>query len=149
MANSPPKYGLVFPIAQSFVMSALVLPFLPTFTTKETEALVIKRTSWKTVRKFIKSLGREKLLLCKDHPGNEVDILDIDFEDQQIRDFVPYRLPRKDTSDAPQKSVTNDDENDESVGQKIKKVEMFRPKDSIAPLFRSADPRYAETSRAS
>jgi len=143
VANDPPKYGMVFPITQSFVMSALVLPFLPSFTVKETEALVIKKSSWKTVRKFIKSLDKEKLLLCKDRPGNEVDILDIDFEDRQIRDFVPYRLPQRDNGGGTTKAAANaDDDKDESIGQKIKKVEVFRPKDSIAPLFRSADTRY-------
>jgi len=144
VANDPPKYSVVFPITQSFVMSALVLPFLPTFTIKETEALAIKKSSWKTVRKFIKSLDKEKLLLCKERPGNEVDIQDIDFEDQRIRDFVPYRLPQRDSGGGTVKAAAtiDDDDKDESIGQKIKKVDLFRPRDSITPLFRSADARY-------
>lgn len=141
LIGSAPKYGLVFPLAQSYVMSSLVLPYLPAFTAKQAEALVIKRTSWKSVRKFIKALDKEKLLLCKERPGNEVDVLDIDFEDHQVRDFVPYRLPRKDIGSGNNDSqpATHDAGDDESIGQKIKKVDLFKPKDAIAPLFISAD----------
>jgi len=145
--GSPPKYGLIFPIAQSSVMTALVHPFLPAFTRKQAEALVIKKSSWKNVRKFIKALNKENLLLCKDRPGNEVDVLDIDFEDPQVLGFAPYRLPRKHNGgggaggDGQRSGLSSDDASDESVGQKIKKVDLFKPKDGISQLFKMADPR--------
>lgn len=132
-----PKHGLTFPLSQSLVMSALVLPFLPAFTQKQTESLVIKKTSWKNARKYIKALDKQKLLLSKDRPGNEVDVLDIDFKDLAFQDFRPYKLPKKETGGSQSKNGTSTgaETGDDSIGQKLKRIELFRPKDSLAPLF--------------
>jgi len=141
-----PKHGLTFPLTQSVVMSTLVLPFLPIFTPQQAESLVIKKTSYKNARKFIKSLDKQKLVLTKDRPGNEVDILDIDFEDTSIRDFQPYRLPKKQTSTEKSNSNSNGTESagvDDSIGQKLKKVDLYKPHDKLADILKASNARYA------
>ncbi|KAF2471460.1 eukaryotic translation initiation factor SUI1 family protein [Lindgomyces ingoldianus] len=140
-----PNYGLDLPLSQSKVMSLLVQPFLPTYTPARTASLQIKKTSWKSLKKFLKYLDKQQIVKSKDRDGNEVVILDINFEDCQVTDFVPYRLPKK---DSPISSGTNGKSaatlsSEHAVGQKLKLVSLLRPKDKLAPIFNSpkADPR--------
>lgn len=120
--RSQPNFGLDFPLSQSAVVTLLVQPFLPTYTPARTASLQIKKSSWKNIKKFIKYLDKQQIAKCKDRDGNEVVILDIDFKDQQIKDFVPYRLPKK---DAPAGASANGKpaaplSAESSVGQKLK-----------------------------
>ena len=139
--NNPsvPKNGLTFPLSQSYIMSSLVIPFLPTFTPEQTQSLNIKKTSWKNARKFIKALDKEKLVLCKDQKKESV-VLDIDFDDQKIVDFTPYPLPRKESPSSDAKKPTDDptsgnSSHDESMGQRLKVLTTYKPKEALLPLF--------------
>ncbi|KAF4313667.1 RNA binding protein ligatin tma64 [Botryosphaeria dothidea] len=143
--KSEPNYGLSFPLSQSFIMANLVQPFLPAFTPAQAASLQIKKTSFKNIKKFIKSLDKTQLVKSKDRDGNEVVILDIDFHDQAFKDFKPYRLPKKET--AAGSSLGRGDKanatasasgDDTSIGQKLKKVELFKPKEKLAPIFSAA-----------
>ncbi|KAF2755266.1 RNA binding protein-like protein Ligatin/Tma64 [Pseudovirgaria hyperparasitica] len=143
-----PSFGLSFPLTQSFVMANLVQPFLPAYTPAQTASLQIKKTSWKNIKKFIKSLDKEQIVKTKDRDTHEVVIMDIDFKDRTIADFTPYRLPKKETvGGAAQGREHNatviSDPGDSSVGQKIKKLELYRPKEKLADMFEKAqaDPR--------
>lgn len=129
-------------------MSNLVQPFLPAFTPSQANQLQIKKTSWKNIKKFIKSLDKEKIIKSKDRDGNEVTIVDIDFDDRHIIDFTPYRLPKKETAAGTslgrgEKATVPNETADSSIGQKLKKVELFRPKEKLSPIFSAAgaDPR--------
>lgn len=90
-------------------------------------------------------------MLAKERPGNEVDILDIDFEDSTFKDFQPYRLPKKEapgSNNMPHevaKAAANGSEisGDDSVGQQLKRVELFKPRDTLAPILQSDGARYA------
>ncbi|EKG11222.1 Translation initiation factor SUI1 [Macrophomina phaseolina MS6] len=153
------NYGLSFPLSQSAVMATLVQPFLPAYTPAQAASLQIKKTSFKNIKKFIKSLDKAKLVKSKDRDGNEVVILDIDFADPAFKDFKPYRLPKKDTAGGSslgrgEKATTtatpgssSGGGDDPSIGQKLRKVELFRPKEKLAPLFTAAnaDPRGSYT----
>jgi translation initiation factor 2D len=140
-----PSYGLEFPLSQSKVMSLLVQPFLPTYTPARTAALQIKKTSWKNIKRFIKSMDKQHLVKCKDRDGNEVAIWDIDWKDPQVQAFVPYRLPKKDAPTAA--SATGKPagplSGESAVGQKLKLVSLLRPKEKLAPILNvaKADPR--------
>ena len=144
-----PRHGLNFPIPQSNIISNLVLPYLPIFTPEDASSLQIKKTSWKNARKFIKALDKEKLLRSKDRDGHEVVVLDIDFEDPAITAFVPYRLPKKDTPGADiggggggkaiASSTSTSSSSDSSIGQKLKKLNLYKPKEKLAPIFDRAD----------
>lgn len=133
------SHGLVFPLSQSFTMSTLVQPFLPAFTPEQSHELQIKKTSWKNIKKFVKSLDKSKILKCKDKDGSEVVITDIDFDDAAIANFKPYRLPKKGTTAGgaasgraePGKSDTGDD----ALGQKLQVLTFFRPTSKLQPLF--------------
>ncbi|KAK8249449.1 hypothetical protein IWZ00DRAFT_271659 [Phyllosticta capitalensis] len=143
--KNEPNYGLPFPLSQSFVMSNLVQPFLPAHTPAQAASLQIKKTSFKNIKKFVKSLDKAQIIKSKDRDGNEAVILDIDFEDQEIKNFKPYRLPKKDTSSGGKTSAPTaaGDASDGSVGQKLKRVEIFKPKERLSPLFSAvrADPK--------
>lgn len=139
-----PTYGLEFPLSQSNVMSLLVQPFLPTYTPARAASLQIKKTSWKNIKKFIKYLDKLKIIKSKDRGASEVVILDIDFKDQHVKSFVPYRLPKKDTAaSAPGGKPAAPMSAESAVGQKLKVVSLLRPKEKLAPIFNAskADPR--------
>jgi translation initiation factor 2D len=59
------NYGLVYPLTQSLIMSTLINPFLPAFTPEQTQQLQIKNTSWKNVKKFVKSLDKEHPIVSR------------------------------------------------------------------------------------
>ena len=130
------NFGLVFPLSQSFVMSSLIQPYLPAFTPEESQQLQIKKTSWKNIKKFIKSLDKEQIVKSKENSGHETVILDIDFDDTAILDFKPYRLPKKEV--AAGSSQVRDEkgaDGDDSVGQKLQVVSYFKPTAKLQPLF--------------
>lgn len=136
------NFGLVFPLSQSAVMSILVHPYLPAFTAQQTQQLQIKKTSWKNIKKFIKSLDKEMIVKSKDQDGNQTVILDIDFKDAAIADFKPYRLPKKDTSggasSARETADGGTDGGDDSIGQKLKVVTSYKPTNKQEGLFEAA-----------
>ncbi|KAK7533560.1 hypothetical protein IWX49DRAFT_571989 [Phyllosticta citricarpa] len=136
-SKNEPNYGLSFPLSQSFVMSNLVQPFLPAYNPAQAASLQIKKTSYKNIKKFIKSLDKAQIIKAKDRDGNEAVILDIDFEDQEIKNFKPYRLPKKEASSGGKASTpaVPGDGSDNSVGQELKRVELFKPKERLSPLF--------------
>ena len=140
--KSQTSFGLQFPLSQSFVMSNLVQPFLPAHTPQQAAALQIKKTSWKNIKKFVKHLDKQKIVKTKDRDGNEVVILDIDFNDQAILEFIPYKLPKKETIVGTSlgrggKATAELDTGDESVGQSIQVMTLYRPKERLAPIFGS------------
>lgn len=140
---SAPNFGLVFPLSQSWTMSNLIQPFLPAFTPEQEKQLQIKKTSWKNIKKFIKSLDKEKILKSKEKDGHETVVLDIDFDDVAILEFKPYRLPKKETVGGSaqgrgEKATEQVDTGDDSVGQKLQVVSYFRPTSKLEPLFSKA-----------
>ncbi|KAF2854999.1 hypothetical protein T440DRAFT_464313 [Plenodomus tracheiphilus IPT5] len=140
-----PSHGLEFPLSQSHVMAQLVQPFLPTYTPARTSSLQIKKTSWKNLRKFIKYLDKQMILKSKDRDGNEVVVMDIDFKDRRVEAFVPYRLPKKDTSTATNagSKASAPSTTQSSIGQTLRVVSLLRPKDKLSPILQAAkaDPR--------
>lgn len=137
-----PNFGLQLPITQSFVISNLVLPFLPIFTPAQAASLQIKKTSWKSAKKFIKQLEKELIIKSKDRSGGETVILDVDFEDRAILEFVPYKLPKKDTNGTDGHGArplsTSEATGDASVNQQLKLITMLRPRDKLAPILESS-----------
>ena len=135
------NYGLEFPLSQSFVMSQLVQPFLPAYTAQQAQQLQIKRTSWKNIKKFIRSLDKEMIIKSKERDGNEVVIFDIDFEDRHILNFTPYPLPKKETTAGTsagrgaKATEQVDSSADPSVGQTLKVLTLYKPSQKLAPLF--------------
>ena len=137
-----PNFGLVFPLSQSFVMSNLIQLFLPAFTPEQEKQLQMKKTSWKNIKKFVKSLDKEKVIKSKEKDGHETVILDIDFDDRAIVDFQPYRLPKKETMAGSsqgqgEKATDAIDTGDDSVGQKLQVISYFKRTTKLQPLFAS------------
>ncbi|EME47207.1 hypothetical protein DOTSEDRAFT_145652 [Dothistroma septosporum NZE10] len=142
------NHGLVFPLTQSFTMSNLVQPFLPASTPEQSQQLQIKKTSWKNIKRFVKSFDKEKVIKTKDQDGNETVILDIDFDDVAIVNFKPYRLPKKETvggiSQGRGELATDKiDTGDDSVGQKLQVVSYYRPTSKLQPVFDAGSPNKA------
>lgn len=143
--HSQPNYGLVYPLSQSFVMANLVQPFLPAYTPDQATQLQIKKTSYKNIRKFIKSFDKEKIIKSKERDGNETTIIDIDFEDKAFKDFQPYRLPKTETLSGTAQgrgtkatTTTEPDSQDPSIGQRLTKQDLYKPKDRLLPFFAAA-----------
>ncbi|CAD6586481.1 MAG: hypothetical protein ASARMPRED_002552 [Alectoria sarmentosa] len=137
-----PRQGLNFPINQSLVISNLVLPYLPIYTPAQAASLQIRKTNWKNAKKFIKALDKQKLLKSKDRDGGECVVLDIDFDDATFTSFKPYKLPKKETEGTESGGggggkaiVTGGSPNDDSIGQKLQKINLFRPKEILSPIF--------------
>lgn len=141
-----PKHGLKYPLTSSFVMSELVLPYLPVFTPAEAASFQLKKTSWKNVRKFIKSLDKEQLVKSKDRNGGETVILDIDFNEREISHFTPYKLPKKNLNSASGEGdlkTSAEHSKDNSIGQRLKRLVLYKPREKLAPIFQTAQARYS------
>lgn len=141
-----PRQGLNFPINQSLVISNFVLPYLPIYTPARAASLHIKKTSWKNAKKFIKALDKQNLLKSKDRDGGECIVVDIDFDDETFTSFKPYKLPKKATQGAESGGggggkaiVAGSSPNDDSIGQKLQRINLFRAKDALSPLFEASN----------
>ncbi|KAK1072038.1 hypothetical protein LTR74_002868 [Friedmanniomyces endolithicus] len=140
---SAPNFGLVFPLTQSIVMSALIQPFLPAFTPEQSHQLQMKKTSWKNMKKFIKTLDKQKLLRSKEQNGHETVIVDIDFEDRAFAKFKPYPLPKKETTTGVSQgqgegATGQTDADDDAVGQQLRVMSYYKPTSKLQPLFEGA-----------
>lgn len=135
------RHGLDYPIPQSLFISK-ILSYLPIYTAEDAVILQIKKTSWRSPKKYIKALEKEKLLKSKDRNGGETVVHDVVFEAAAITCFTPYKLPKKE----PSKARTGGDAGgkaliaanatiDDSVGQQLKKISLFKPKDKLASIF--------------
>lgn len=127
-------------------MSNMVLPYLPIETAKQAATLQIKKTSWKNAKKFIKALDKANIIKSKDRDGGECVVLDIDFNHPAVTSFVPYQIPKKDTPGADSggggggKAIAHGtSSNDPSVGQRLNKVNLLRPKDALSPIFEASN----------
>lgn len=91
-------------------------------------------------------MDKQKLLKSKDRDGGECVVLGIDFEDVAFTSFVPYKLPKKGTTDADSGgggagkiAIDGGSSKDSSIGQKLNKITLFRPKEQLSPIFESAN----------
>ncbi|PIA99411.1 Eukaryotic translation initiation factor 2D [Cercospora beticola] len=134
------NYGLDFPLTQTVIMSTLVQPFLPAYTPEEAQQLQIKKTSWKNIKKFVKSLDKAKIVKSKDKDGNETTIIDVDFDDAAVVNFKPYRLPKKENASGTslgrgEAGTAKTDVGDDSIGQKLQVISSYKPAAKLQPIF--------------
>lgn len=63
----------------------------------------------------------------------------IDFDDRAFTEFVPYKLPKQTANGTREGTTTEevkDHPADESIGQRLKKAELYKLRDGLAPLFK-------------
>ncbi|KAL6243543.1 hypothetical protein RBB50_009536 [Rhinocladiella similis] len=131
--GEPPHYGIDFPIQPSFLIANMVQPHLRF----QNQHYTIKKTSWKNTKKFIKYLDKSVLVKSKDRNGGETVILDVDFQDDKVRNFTPYRLPKpkpqhaSGTSDGTQPASNGG--GDPSVGQRLSLQTVYRASSKLVP----------------
>ncbi len=137
--SSPPHHGIDLPINPSFLISNLVQPYLPIRSVTQTQYYTIKKSSWKNTKKFIKHLEKRAVVKSKDRSGGETVIIAIDFDDPQIRDFTPYRLPKSRADNGgganiqtPSKAV-NTTSSDPSLNQILSLQTLIRPSSKLVP----------------
>ena len=126
--GQPPFYGLDLPgILPSYLVAKMIQPHLRS----QSQHYTIKKTSWKTVKKFIKHLDKQKLIKSKDRNGGETVIQDIDFDDIQVKQFTPYRIPKPKADDggASISSATNG----HSSSQNLTLQHLFRASSKLVP----------------
>ncbi|OOQ82445.1 putative RNA binding protein Ligatin/Tma64 [Penicillium brasilianum] len=138
---SAPNHGLTLPVSPSILIANLVTPYLPISSAQQAQYYNIKKTSWKNVKKFIKHLDKMQLVKSKDRSGQETFIMDIDFGDRRVEQFVPYKLPSKNAlessnrssaSDAAKKPTATEDA-DHTVGQTLNVQTLYRPTAKLTP----------------
>jgi translation initiation factor 2D len=139
-----PDHGISFPIQPSVLISNFVTPYLPIHSPKHAQYYQIKKTSWKNVKKFIKHLDKEVLVRSKDRNGQETVILDVDFSDNRVEQFVPYRLPSKNAVENSGKPVSKktkaaEDGDDPSIGQSLTVHLLYRPTSKLTPTMFPSD----------
>ncbi|KIX09129.1 uncharacterized protein Z518_00207 [Rhinocladiella mackenziei CBS 650.93] len=132
--GEPPHYGFDFPIQPSYLMSNMVQPHLRF----QTQHYTIKKTSWKTIKKFIKYLDKAVLVKSKDRNGGETVILDIDFDDEKVCNFAPYELPkpksqRATTGPGDTQPSSSGSATDLSLGQKLTLQIVYRASNKLVP----------------
>ncbi|KAL4943180.1 hypothetical protein BDV06DRAFT_190656 [Aspergillus oleicola] len=140
---STPNHGLSLPISPSALIANMITPYLPIYTAQQAQFYQIKKTSWKNVKKFIKYLDKQVLVKAKDRNGQETVILDVDFDDLRVINFIPYRLPNKNALEsAGGKSSSNaagkkpaTDGNDPSIGQTLNVQTLYRPTAKLTPTI--------------
>lgn len=129
--NEP--HGLDFPIQPSFLISNMIQPHLR----HQSPHYNIKKTSWKNTKKFIKHLDKAVLVKSKDRNGGETVILDIDFNDQLVKSFQPYRLPKPKSTESQTEGSEGkaiaDPSTDQSLGQKLTLQVVYRASSKLVP----------------
>jgi translation initiation factor 2D len=125
-------------LTSSFVIASLVLPYLPIFTPSQASSLQLKKTSWKNAKKFLKALDKKGWIKLKDRNGGETVILDVDWDESDIKDFVPYRLPPKDQPDSKGGVGAAEASGDGATVPELRRIGFFRPKEELAPLFKAS-----------
>lgn len=122
----------------------MITPYLPIFSAQQAQYYQIKKTSWKNVKKFIKYLDKQQLVKSKDRSGQETIILDVDFNDRLVEQFVPYRLPSKSALENAKKPAAGANKKpeatggDPAVGQTLTVQTLYRPtagSPPVAPSF--------------
>ena len=125
-------HGLDFPIQPSFLISNMIQPYLR----HQSPHYNVKKSSWKNAKKFIKHLDKQTLVKSKDRNGGETVILDIDFKDERIKSFQPYRLPKPKVAETTEDSanvITKDPTTDQSLGQKLSLQVVYRAASKLVP----------------
>jgi translation initiation factor 2D len=119
----------------------MITPYLPIYTAQQAQFYQIKKTSWKNVKKFIKYLDKQVLVKAKDRSGQETVILDVDFDDRRVLNFVPYRLPNKNALEGAGKSTATGKkpaaptDGDPAVGQTLNVQSLYRPTSKLTPTI--------------
>ena len=121
-------------------MSTLVLPFLPPSShfnatlgslSSIHPSLQIKKTSWKNIAKFLKHLDKEQFLKTKNRQGNEVVVIDIDWDDERIKDFVAYKLPIP----APTATTSSGGGAAAAATGPLKVLDLYKPTPKLFPIL--------------
>jgi translation initiation factor 2D len=130
--GDPPHYGIDFPIQPSFLIANIIQPHLRV----QNQHYNIKKTTWKNTKKFIKHLDKIQLVKSKDRNGGETVILDVDFNDEKIKSFTPYKLPKAKVQEGAHGSGESQSAvngGDPSLGQKLAIQTIYRASSKLVP----------------
>lgn len=138
-----PTHGLVFPLSPSFVMANLIQPFLPASLPQQ--QLQMKKTSWKTLRKFVKALEKEGVVRGKDQGGSETVVVEVFWGAEAVVGFRPYGGVKGMGGGKGEKGSTTMEgvgvvagAGDESIGQTLQVVNFYKPTSKLAAIFSGA-----------
>lgn len=146
--GDPPHYGIDFPIQPSFLIANMIQPHLRF----QNQHYNIKKTSWKNAKKFIKHMDKSALVKSKDRNGGETVILDVDFDDERIKSFTPYRLPKPKASNTAASGENKPSAAagaDPSLGQKLAIQTVYRASSKLVPDLIPSKSTYYTSSQIS
>ncbi|KAF3491927.1 uncharacterized protein GIQ15_01444 [Arthroderma uncinatum] len=126
------NHGLSFPIQPSLLISNLITPYLPIYSQRQAQYYQIKKTSWKNVKKFIKHLDKKKLLKSKER-GGETIVMDVDFDDILVDQFVPYRLPKKASPEGAKAKTSSGPGAGAMSSEQVNVKTLYRPSSKLVP----------------
>lgn len=141
------------PITPSVFMSTLVLPFLPPSSYFDATlgslssihpSLQIKKTSWKNIAKFLKHLDKEQFLKTKNRQGNEVVVIDIDWDDERIKGFVPYKLPIPAPATATATATSSGSSRAVAATEPLKVLDLYKPIPKLFPILEAINAKPKE-----
>ncbi|RPB02651.1 hypothetical protein L873DRAFT_1826672 [Choiromyces venosus 120613-1] len=135
--------SLSFPLTSSQFISTLVLPYLPPASsfpprnllqnTGPHPSLQMKKSSHKSAVKFLKLLDKEGYIKIKTRNGGEVVVMDVDWDNDEIKDFAPYDLPVPPKE--PKKETSTATASGSTASGSIRVVELFRPNGKATTIF--------------
>jgi translation initiation factor 2D len=101
--------ALDFPLSSSAFISMLVHPYLPPasqfppYNLLQNEgphpSLQLKKSSWKNTAKFLKHLHANQLVATKVRNGGELVVMDINWQNNEVQSFTPYKIPEAPKAD--------------------------------------------------
>ncbi|ORZ10863.1 hypothetical protein BCR42DRAFT_333177 [Absidia repens] len=143
---TPEKTTTVLPLSVSSLYTAYILPSRPRRGGLEVD---IKKSSWKKVQKFLKTMEKSGLLKLKEHRG-ETNVTSINWSHPSLQGVSPYKTVEKIMMEqqqqqqlAPAGSITsttdqsnkNIDVSPSSVSGQIQVIDIYKPIGSSAVIF--------------
>jgi translation initiation factor 2D len=133
--------SLEFPMSSSVFIATLVHPYLPPASHFPPHNLLqnqgphpslqLKKSSWKSAAKFLKSLEKKGLAKTKTRGGGETVIMELNWGHGDVVQFVSYKLPSTAPKEAPSGGNV-----EEKKGGMVKVEALFRPNGKGIKFFK-------------
>ncbi|CAO3585977.1 unnamed protein product [Absidia cylindrospora] len=143
---TPEKTTTVLPLSVSSLYTAYILPSRPRRGGLEVD---IKKSSWKKVQKFLKTMEKSGVLKLKEHRG-ETNVTSINWSHPSLQGVTPYKTveklmieqqqqqqvaPAGSTTATTDQSNKNTDVSFSSTPGQIQVIDMYKPIGASAVIF--------------
>lgn len=123
------KNGIEVPVIASKFMSEHILKNFPR---SDPKVCNIKKTSWKKLAKFLKSLEKLKYVTLKGK-GDDVTVVGITIDQEILTNFVPHKTMEDKSAPTPSKK---------ELDNKLNVVHLYKPTNKSRMVFNKLDKNY-------